>query len=85
MSVLILSDIHGRRFWKDAVEKYTDKVDKIVAIGDYLDPYQWEGITRNEAIRNFQEIIDFKKENKDKVHVETPQESRQRFIRSKIN
>ena len=67
MSALIISDVHGRSFWKDAVEKYGDKVDKIDAIGDYLDPYPWEGITRKEAIRNFQEIIDFKKENKDKV------------------
>jgi hypothetical protein len=36
-------------------------------LGDYLDPYPWEGITRKEAIRNFQEIIDFKSENRDKV------------------
>ena len=36
-------------------------------MGDYLDPYGWEGITRKDAINNFQEIIDFKLQNKDKV------------------
>lgn len=65
--ILCIGDIHGRNFWKEAVEKSIDKVEKIIFLGDYLDPYPWEGITRKEAIANFQEIIDFKKENKDKV------------------
>lgn len=65
--ILIIPDIHGRNFWKKAVEEYKDKVDRIIFLGDYLDPYPWEGITRKEAINNFQEIIDFKSENKDKV------------------
>ena len=65
--ILIIPDIHGRNFWKEAVEKNIDKVEKRIFLGDYLDPYPWEGITRKEAIANFQEIIDFKKENKDKV------------------
>ena len=65
--ILVIPDIHSRPFWKKAVEEYLDKVEKIVFIGDYLDPYPWEGFTRKDAIRNFQEIIDFKKEHKDKV------------------
>ena len=65
--ILIIPDIHGRNFWKKAVEENKDKVDKIILLGDYLDPYPWEGITRKEAISNFQEIIDFKSENRDKV------------------
>lgn len=67
MSILVIPDIHGRSFWKEAVSDNIEKVDKVIFIGDYLDPYPWEGITRKEAIRNFQEIIDFKSENKDKV------------------
>lgn len=67
MSVLIISDVHGRQFWKNAIEKHFDECNKVVFLGDYLDPYPWEGITRKDAIRNFQEIIDFKNENKDKV------------------
>lgn len=65
--ILIIPDIHGRNFWKKAVEENMDKVDRIIFLGDYLDPYPWEGITRKEAISNFQEIIDFKSENRDKV------------------
>lgn len=65
--ILIIPDIHGRNFWKKAVEENKDKVDKIIFLGDYLDPYPWDGITRKEAISNFQEIIDFKSENRDKV------------------
>jgi predicted phosphodiesterase len=67
MKTLIIPDVHGRVFWKEAIEKHKDKVNKIIFLGDYLDPYPWEGITRKEAIRNFQEIINFKIENKDKV------------------
>lgn len=65
--ILIIPDIHGRNFWKKAVEENMDKVDRIIFLGDYLDPYPWEGITRKEAISNFQEIINFKSENRDKV------------------
>lgn len=65
--LICVGDVHGRSFWKNAIEKHFDNTSKTVFLGDYLDPYPWEGITRKEAIRNFQEIIDFKKENKDKV------------------
>ena len=65
--ILIIPDIHGRSFWKKAVEENFDKVSKIVFLGDYLDPYPWEYITRKQAIDNFEEIIKFKSENKDKV------------------
>ena len=67
MSILIIPDIHGRSFWKKAVDENMDKVDKIIFLGDYLDPYHWENITRKEAISNFDDIIKFKIDNKDKV------------------
>ena len=65
--LLCIGDVHGRNFWKKAVEENMDKVDKIIFLGDYLDPYPWEGITRKDAIRNFDDIIKFKADNKDKV------------------
>jgi predicted phosphodiesterase len=64
---LIIPDIHGRQFWKNAVSQYEDKVEKVIFLGDYLDPYECEGITRKNAIRNFEEIIDYKINNKNKV------------------
>ena len=63
--VLIIPDVHGRTFWKEAVSKYPDI--PIVFLGDYIDPYDWEGITPSEALENFKEIIKFKKENTDQV------------------
>jgi hypothetical protein len=65
--ILLIPDVHGRQFWKRAVEKHFDSTSKTIFLGDFLDSYPWEGITRKDAITNFQEIIDFKKEHKDKV------------------
>lgn len=63
--LLINPDIHGRTFWKDSKDL---PVDKIIFLGDYLDPYtKYELIIKKEALENFKEIIDFKKANKDKV------------------
>ena len=65
--ILIIPDVHGRRFWKESVNEYKDKVEKIVFLGDYLDPYPIEGITRKQAIDNFSEILSFKETNADKT------------------
>ena len=64
--LLVLPDIHGRRFWKEPC-KNIDEYDKVVFLGDYLDPYGFEGIDVEETVENFKEIIDFKKQNMDKV------------------
>lgn len=65
--VLIISDVHARPFWKEATEKYDQECDKIIFLGDYVDPYQDEGFTRKDAIRTLEEIIEFKLNNKDKT------------------
>ena len=65
--ILVIPDIHGRSFWKDAVEKYADECDLIIFGGDEVDPYPSENITRKEAIKVLEEIIDFKLNNMDKV------------------
>lgn len=64
---LILPDIHGRGFWKEAVRQHGNECDKIIFLGDYVDPYPQEGITRRDAIDNFEEILDFAKANEKKV------------------
>lgn len=68
---LILPDIHGRTFWDDAIkmfpkEEYPELT--IVFLGDYVDPYEFEGITRKQAIDNFKEIIDTAK-NDERIHL----------------
>lgn len=64
--ILIVPDVHGRTFWKKAKE-LINEVDTVVFLGDYMDPYPEEGITYEEAINNFKEIIEFAKTYKDKV------------------
>lgn len=65
-NILIIPDVHGRKFWHKAIE-LIDSVDKVVFLGDYLDPYLDEGISRLDAIKEFKEIIKFKIDHPDKV------------------
>lgn len=39
MQVLVIPDVHGRKFWRQTVEDNIGKVDKVVFLGDYIDPY----------------------------------------------
>lgn len=64
--ILIVPDVHGRKFWHKAKEMI-NSVDKVVFLGDYLDPYPCECISRLDAIKEFEEIIKFKNDNLDKV------------------
>ena len=67
--ILVVPDIHGRSFWREPVLKYLGSVDRIVFLGDYLDPYTDEGldITPEQALHSLMDIIKLKKENTDKV------------------
>ena len=68
---LLIPDVHGRIFWKEALEKYNKKDYPnliIVFLGDYVDPYEFEGVTRQDAIDNFKEIIEVAKSD-NRVHL----------------
>ena len=65
--ILIIPDTHGRRFWKDPCLNHKNDFEKIVFLGDFVSPYPAEGITNEVAIEVFKEIVNFKKENGDKV------------------
>lgn len=64
MRIIALGDTHGRVNWKEIVEKEKN-ADKIIFIGDYFDTHG--GVSANKQIVNFNEIIDFKRTNPDKV------------------
>ena len=49
--VLIIPDVHCRDFYIEPLEKYFKEVDKVVFLGDYLDPYYYEGFTREAGIK----------------------------------
>lgn len=55
--MVIIPDIHGRNFWKEAIDGRENE--DIVFLGDYMDPYDYEGITYVKALENFKEIIEF--------------------------
>ena len=65
--ILILPDIHGRQFWKEPCLNHKDEFEKIVFLGDYVSPYPYEGISNKAALDVFREVLDFKKDNPDKV------------------
>jgi len=54
VSCVIVPDVHGRPFWKDAKDYDCD----IIFLGDYLDPYGFEGINNIQALDNFKEILE---------------------------
>ena len=66
MECLVVPDVHGRAFWKDAKNAITN-VDKVIFLGDYLDPYRHEGITFEDAVMEFEDILAFKEDYPDKV------------------
>ena len=62
---IIIPDVHGRTFWRDAVQGHED--DKIIFLGDYVDPYEWEGIKAKQAYNELLDILEFKKKHPDNV------------------
>ena len=42
MKILVIPDVHGRKFWRRAIADNVGKVDKVIFLGDYLDPYHNE-------------------------------------------
>lgn len=65
--ILIIPDVHGRIFWKEPVNKYIDSVDKVVFLGDYLDPYNDEDGLADDIFENLLEIVELKRNNMEKV------------------
>lgn len=60
--LIIIPDVHGRAFWKDAMP-YIDNGIPAVFLGDYVDPYPHEGITPSTALENFKEILAVAQDN----------------------
>lgn len=66
--LFVVPDIHGRDFWKKILPTFSD-LDQVVFLGDYLDPYFYEGIDFPKALENFKRIIEFKKSKPEHVHL----------------
>lgn len=60
--MIVIPDIHGRSFWKEAVKNHENE--EIVFLGDYVDPYSThEGIKPVEGLNALLEVIEFKKQH----------------------
>lgn len=64
--ILIIPDTHLRDYLLNPIIDKINEVDKIIFLGDYLDPYPKEGIS-NDPIQFLKKIIDLKKNNMNKV------------------
>ena len=62
---VIVPDVHGEDFWKEAIDLVANKNYKAVFLGDYFDSYR--NIPREKELKNFQEILAFKEADPDKV------------------
>ena len=52
MKVLVIGDIHCRKFWRQCINNNIEKVEKVVFLGDYLDPYPDEWSVKTFMIPN---------------------------------
>ena len=76
MKILVIPDIHSRKFWREHINS---DVDRIIFLGDYLDPYPDEIRDSPDSmecksfddyesnLRMLNDIITLKKSNPDKV------------------
>lgn len=68
MKVLVVPDVHGRSFWKDVLPFVTsDEYNKIIFLGDYLDPYHHDKISGEQAYKTFLKILNLKDCYPDKI------------------
>lgn len=62
MKIIAIGDTHGKDYWQTVVKE--NSFDKIVFIGDYFDSWDVSG---RDQIDNFMQIMEFKKQNFNKV------------------
>lgn len=66
---IIVPDVHGRTFWRESVYHYLQNTTdvNIIFLGDYVDPYGYEDISKEDAFCVLEEIIELKRQYMDRV------------------
>ena len=65
--ILIIPDVHCRKFFNDAIKNNIDNVSKVVFLGDYVDPYPTDTMEMyDDPIECLEDIIKIKKDLKEK-------------------
>lgn len=65
--IIAIGDTHGRRTWEKVLAQEDNTFDRVVFIGDYFDC--WDPFTTAEQIENFNNILNYKRNNSDTVTV----------------
>ncbi len=63
MKIVVIGDIHGRKVWKDIVNK--EQPDLVVFLGDYVSTH--EGVSEEAQIANLNAILDYKELHSEQV------------------
>lgn len=66
MRYILIPDVHGRDFWRSAIEARRDD-DMVIFLGDYVDPYPHERISNEVALQCLKDIIELKKSDPDHI------------------
>ena len=61
--ILILPDIHGRKFYCNALCEAVYKGAEIVCLGDYLDPYRGDDLHEKGVFAPLKELVDVKEQH----------------------
>lgn len=64
--ILVIPDIHGSNFWGESCADIA-QYERIVFLGDYVDSSRFEDVSNQEMLDNFIKIVNFKRDNQDKV------------------
>ena len=69
--VIIIPDVHGRVFWRKAVKEAlaSKELPTVLFLGDYVDPYPSEGISKGDALGVFRDILALKKKHPQQIHL----------------
>ena len=67
MKIACLGDIHSRPIWKDVVDHIFDDVDKIILLGDYVDPYKYEFKEQIDSFKILSDVIELKNKYPEKI------------------
>ena len=63
---IIIPDVHGRDFWR-WVLSHRKEEERVIFLGDYLDPYEDEWIYWSDAYKGLLDIIELKRTDPEKV------------------
>jgi len=66
MRYILIPDVHGRNFWRSAIEARRND-DMVIFLGDYVDPYPRENISNKAALQELEDIIELKKSDPDHI------------------